>query len=216
MRSISLASFVLLATAGAAAAQPGATPAPVAPPAPAPSTEEKIISVAVAELKRTEKVPHKGLLVSLHAGYHGDVAGMGELRLGFGTGTSKESLLFPTTKLWRFSVAGRGAYGKEDSLSLSALAGRSHVGFAGYSLEAGLDARVIGDGDPVFGPIVSLGIRFTKLGLHTNVWTHFVEDDNDWGFSIALGMNMGDYVSPADIAKKRAKARIKEEILKRI
>src|SRR5688572_16230575 len=169
MRSFLVTSLLLCLAAGTALAQPGAAPAP-SPPAEEPSRGERIAAATFEELQRTERVKHKGPLLSLHAGYHGDVAGMAELRLGFGTGSATESLLFPTTRLWRFSAAARGAYGRHDSLALSLLAGYSRITLIGFSLEAGVDARVIGDGDAAFGPIASLGIRVGKMGLHTNVW----------------------------------------------
>lgn len=212
----------LALASGTAAAQPSAPGEPGGPGAPGepsapgepapPSTRDRIVAAGRAELASAPIVPRKGLLYGLHAGYHGDVAGMLELRVGWGTGTTRESLYLPTTKMWRIGAAARGAYGRHDTLALSLLAGRSHVGILGYSLEAGLDARVIGDGDAAFGPIASLGLRSGKLGLHVNVWTHFVDGETDWGFSAALGFNLKDSVGAGDVMRKRARARLEAEL----
>jgi len=134
-----------------------------------------------------------------------------ELRAGWGTGTTKESFLFPTTTLWRVSLAARGAYGREDSLALSLLGGWSSVSLVGVSLEAGLDARVDPD-DRNLGPLVTAGLRMGQLGLHLTGWTHVLEDDLDWGFSVALGVNLFDYKGQGDIAKDRAKAKLEEQL----
>lgn len=69
---------------------------------------------AMAELTRKEVHAKRGPLRSRHAGYHGDVAGSGELRVGDGAGHFTESLLFPTMRLWRASAAVRGACGRDD------------------------------------------------------------------------------------------------------
>jgi hypothetical protein len=183
-------------------------------PAAAP-LEERIAAATIAELKRTEIVKHKGPLLALHAGYHGDVAGLLEVRAGWGTGKTKESLLFSSTRLWRLEAAARGAYGREDPVAVSLLGGYSRVGLVGYAVSAGIDARVVGDGDHGVGPIVSLGLRFAQLGLHGNVWTHLGGDEADTGASIAIGYNLGDYTGAGEIAKKRAKARIEAELRER-
>jgi hypothetical protein len=162
---------------------------------------------ALAELTRNETHPRRGPLVSLHAGYHGDVAGMLELRVGYGTGSFTESLLFPTMRLWRASVAARGAYGRTDTLALSLLGGRSVVSLLGFSLEGGVDARVLGGGDANLGPLVSGALRVGRLGLHVNGWTHVLEEELDWGFSVGLGVNLFDYAGATDVAKARIRRR---------
>lgn len=158
---------------------------------------------AMAELTRNETHPKRGLLVGLHAGYHGDVAGMLELRLGYGTGSFTEALLFPTMKLWRADLAIRGASGRTDSLAVALLAGRSVVSLVGFQLEAGLDARVLGGGDANLGPIVGGAFRLGRLGLHVDGWTHVLDDELDWGFAVALGVNLGDYTGATDVARAR-------------
>lgn len=162
---------------------------------------------AMAELTRKEVHAKRGPLVSLHAGYHGDVAGFGELRLGYGTGHFTEALLFPTMRLWRVSAAVRGSYGRDDSVAVSLLGGRSVVSILGWSLEGGVDARVIGDGDTNLGPILSGGFRAGRLGLHVNGWTHVLEDDLDWGFTVGVGLNLFDYTGATDVAKARLEAK---------
>lgn len=206
--TISMAAGLALALAcGTAAAQPSDPSTPSTP-----STRDRIVAAGRAELASAPIVPRQGLLYGLHAGYHGDVAGMLELRVGWGTGKTKESLYLPVTKLWRISAAARGAYGREDTVALSLLGGLSRVAIIGYSLEAGLDARVIGDGDAAFGPIASLGIRSGKAGLHVNVWTHFAAGETDWGFSLALGFNLRDSVGAGDVVRKRARQRVQSNV----
>lgn len=174
-------------------------------------TREQVQTAVLTELRREEVVPYKTPLLSLHAGFHGDVAAMAELRLGFGKGRFKDSLLFPTMTLWRVSLAARGAYGREDSIALSLLGGWSKVSLFGISLEAGADARV-DSGDGNLGPIVSGALRIGKLGLHVNTWAHVLDDDTDWGVSLALGINLKDFKGHVDVAKDRAKDRLKDEL----
>jgi hypothetical protein len=201
-----LASILILACATVClAAAPAAAQLP---------TREQVQTAVITELRREEVVPYKTPLLSLHAGFHGDVAAMGELRLGYGKGRFKDSLLFPTMTLWRVSLAARGAYGREDSVALSLLGGWSKVSLFGVSLEAGVDARV-DSGDRNLGPIVSGALRVGKLGLHLNTWAHVLDDDTDWGVSVALGINLKDYKGHVDVAKDRAKDRIKQELRER-
>ena len=171
----------------------------------ATSASADVGAEALAELTRKRTHDKRGPVISLHAGYHGDVAGFGELRVGYGAGSFTESLLFPTMRLWRVSAAVRGAYGRDDSVAVSLLGGRSVVSILGWSLEGGVDARVIGDGDLDLGPIVSGALRVGRLGLQVNGWTHVLGDDLDWGFSVGLGVNLGDYTGASDVAKARIK-----------
>lgn len=198
-----LASIVILACA--AVCLTAATAAAQLP------TREQVQTAVLTELRREEVVPYKTPLLAVHAGYHGDVAGLVELRLGYGKGRFKDSLLFPTMTLWRVSLAARGAYGREDSIALSLLGGWSKVSLFGVSLEAGADARV-DSGDGNLGPIASGALRIGQLGLHVTTWAHVLDDDTDWGVAVALGLNLKDYQGNADVAKDRAKDKLKREL----
>ena len=163
--------------------------------------------IAIAEMKRTEVVPHATPFISLIAGYHGDVAGFGELRVGYGKGKLKRNLLLPSTTLWRASLAVRGAYGREDSVAASLLGGWGKVSWLGITLEGGVDAHLT-PGDVTFGPIGTIGVRAGPFGLHTSVWSH-LGDAGDTGFTIGLGYTMKDFVSSSEIAKDRAEDELK-------
>lgn len=163
--------------------------------------------VVVGEMKRTEVVPHSTVFASVIAGYHGDVAGFGELRVGYGKGRFKRNLLWPSMTMWRVSAAVRGFYGRADGVQASLLAGWGKVAPLGITLEAGVDGTLTDE--RAFGPIASLGIRVGHAGLHTTVWTHVTGDTNDAGFTIGLGWTFKDWLGPADVAKLRATEELK-------
>jgi hypothetical protein len=165
--------------------------------------------IAIAEMKRTEVVPHATPFASLVAGYHSaDVAGFAELRVGYGKGKLKRNLLLPTTTLWRVSAAIRGTYGRSDSVSASLLGGWGKVSYLGFTAELGPDIRI--SPDVSFGPIVTLGLRVGPFGLHTSVWSHLSgSGEHDGGLMIGLGYTLEDFVSSSEIAKDRAEAELK-------
>ena len=187
-----VAVLVVALTAGTAFAQP--------------VTEEeakKVADVIGVELRREEVVPHKTVFATILGGYHGDVAGFAELRVGYGKGKYKRNLLLPSTTLWRVSAAVRGAYGRTDSVAASLLGGWGKISLLGITVEAGVDAHLT-PGDAAFGPIGTIGLRVGPLGLHTTVWTHLTGDESDTGFTIGLGWTFKDFKSPGDVAKERA------------
>ncbi|MBZ0237946.1 MAG: hypothetical protein K8M05_36880 [Deltaproteobacteria bacterium] len=171
---------------------------------------QKVADAVVGELKREEVVPHKTFFASILAGYHGDVAGFGELRVGYGKGRFKRNLVLPTVTMWRVSAAVRGAYGRTDSVAASLLGGWGKVSLLGVTLEAGVDAH-LAPGDVTLGPIATLGLRVGPFGLHTTVWTHLTGEETEGGFTIGLGYTIKDWKSPSEVARERAK----EELLER-
>lgn len=171
---------------------------------PSESDAKRVAVVIGDELTRKEVVPHKTVFTSLIGGFHGDVAGFGELRVGYGAGRYKRNILLPTVTMWRVSAAVRGAYGRTDSVAASLLGGWGKVSLLGVTVEAGADAHLT-PGDAAFGPIATLGLRLGPVGLHTSVWTHLTGDENDTGFTIGLGYTVKDVKSPADVAEERAR-----------
>lgn len=169
---------------------------------------KKVADAIGVELERTEVVPHKTVFASLIGGFHGDVAGFTELRVGYGKGRYKRALLLPTVTMWRVSAAVRGAYGRTDSVAASLLGGWGKVSLLGVTVEAGVDAHV-SPGDVDLGPIATLGFRVGPVGLHTSVWSHLTGDQSDMGFTIGLGYTVKDFKSPSDVAKERAEAELK-------
>ncbi|HUQ05069.1 MAG TPA: hypothetical protein VM261_21350 [Kofleriaceae bacterium] len=180
-------------------------------------TEEEarqVAAVVVEELTKEDVVPYQAKLFSFIAGYHGDVAGFGELRAGFGKGKFKRSMTLPSVTMYRVELAVRGAYGRTDSIAASLLGGWGKVSYLGITLEAGVDAH-LAPGDVAVGPIGSIGFRVGPVGLHTSVWTHVTGDESDSGIVVGLGFTKGDFMSPADVAKARAKERVKLELQQR-
>jgi hypothetical protein len=180
---------------------------------PAISDEEAkaVADVIVEELTKEDTVPIKAKVFSFIAGYHGDVAGFGELRAGFGKGKFKRSMTLPSVTMYRVGLAVRGAYGRDDSIAASLLGGFGMVSYLGITLDGGLDVHVA-PGDLAFGPIVSLGFRVGPVGLHSSFWTHTGGDKTVAGVAFGLGFTKGDFMSPADVAKARAKERVKLEL----
>ncbi len=189
--------LVLALAAGSAAAQPVTE-----------AQAKAVADVAVGELKRTDVVPHQTIFASIVAGYHGDVAGVGELRVGYGKGRYKRNLVLPTVTMWRLSAAVRGAYGRTDSVAASLLGGWGKVSLLGVTLEAGVDAH-LAPGDVALGPIATLGLRVGPVGLHTTVWTHLTGDETEGGFTVGLGYSLRDFKSPGDVAKERAEEELR-------
>ena len=204
------------ATVATAAAAALALSTSVAHAQPAVSEEDakKIAAVVVEELTKEDTVPYKAKLFSVIAGFHGDVAGFGELRLGFGKGKFKRSMKLPSVTMYRAELALRGSYGRSDALAASLLGGWGKVSYLGITLEAGVDAHVA-PGDLAFGPIASIGFRVGPVGLHTTAWTHVTGDVSDSGIAVGLGFTKGDFMSPSDVAKARAKERVKLELQER-
>lgn len=202
--ALALAAVAAVAAPGAARADgsAGALPEQVEPARGAART-------LVGLLGPDDVVPHRGLFVTGMLGYHGDVAGFAELRLGYGRGRHQRRLLFPTTRVWRVSAAVRGAYGRDDSVAVSLLGGWSKVSLFGLVLEGGVDAR-LDPGDRAVGPIVSAALRLDGLGLHATTWAH-VTDATAWGFTIGLGWTFGDHRNTVDSAADRARQRARDE-----
>ncbi len=195
---LALALAVVLVGAAPAAAQPAVTE----------DDARAVADAVVGELKRAEIVPHKTVFATVIAGYHTDVAGFGELRLGYGKGRHKRNILFPTTTLWRFSAAVRGSYGRADAIEGALLAGWGKVGPLGFTIEAGVDARLTDGFAP--GPIVALGFRIGPIGIHGAMAIHFDGDDTGGGGTIGLGYSFKDFIGPSEVAKARAKDELKQ------
>jgi hypothetical protein len=196
--------FLLALSAGVARAQPSVS-----------EEDAKKVAVAIGdELGRTDVVPHQTVFASLVGGFHGDVAGFAELRVGYGKGRFKRALLLPSVTMWRVSAAVRGAYGRTDSVAASLLGGWGKVSLLGITVEAGVDAQV-SPGDLSLGPIATLGFRVGPVGLHTSVWSHLTGDESDTGFTVGLGYTIKDFKTPSDVAKERAKERLKLELEQR-
>ena len=202
-RHVAVAVATLALSAAAAHAQPAITE----------DDARKIGSVVVEELKKDDVVPYKSPLFTLIAGYHGDVAGFGELRVGYGKGRFRRKMITPAVTLKRIELAVRGAYGRTDSVAGSLIAGWSKVSVLGIQLGAGVDVVVAGGG-AVVGPIATLGFRVGPFGLHTSVWSHF-GDYGGVGYTVGIGYTKNDFKSPADVAKERTKERIKLELEQR-
>lgn len=199
-----------------AAAATLALTASVAHAQPAVSEEDaqKVADVVVEELTKEDTVPYRAKLFSIIAGYHSDVAGFGELRVGFGKGKFKRSMALPSVTMYRAELAVRGAYGRSDSVAASLLGGWGKVSYLGITLAAGVDAH-LAPGDVAVGPIAAIGLRVGPVGLHTSVWTHVTGDEPEGGITFGLGFTKGDFKSPADVAKERAKERVKLELQQR-
>jgi hypothetical protein len=202
--TVATSAAIVALAAGTAAAQPVVTE----------EDARKVGSIVVEELKKEDTVPYKSPIFSLIAGFHGDVAGFGELRVGYGTGTFKRAMITPTVTLKRVELALRGAYGRTDSVAGSLMIGWSKVSLLGIQLGAGVNTH-LAPGDVALGPIATLGFRAGPFGLHTSVWTHLTGDESDTGFTIGLGYTKNDFKSPADVAKERAKERVKLELEQR-
>jgi hypothetical protein len=195
--ALTLAPAVVLVGAPPVAAQPVVTE----------DNAKAVADAVVGELEREEIVPHKTVFATIIAGYHTDVAGFGELRLGYGKGKHKRNLLFPTTTLWRFSAAVRGSYGRADAVEGSLLAGWGKVGPLGFTIEAGLDARLTGSG--AAGPMLALGFRLGPLGIHGAMAWRMVGETAGAAATIGLGYSFKDFIGPGEVAKARAKDELK-------
>jgi hypothetical protein len=200
-----------LASALAVALAAGTTHAQ---PAVSEEDAQKVADVVVEELTKEDTVPYKTKIFSVIAGYHGDVAGFGELRVGLGKGRFKRSMALPSVTMYRAELALRGAYGRTDSIAASLLGGWGKVSYLGITLAAGADVH-LAPGDLAVGPIATIGLRVGPVGLHTSVWTHVTGDEPEGGITFGLGFTKGDFKSPADVAKERAKERVKLELEER-
>ena len=157
------------------------------------------------EMGRTEIRPMRTPLLGVAAGFHGDVALMGEVELGYAWGEYHDRWLLPKTRLWRASAVLRGAYGQEDSVAASALVGWGTVSLVGFVIQGGADVR-LDPGDVDAGPIVQLTGRLGPFGLKAGGWVHLLDADPDWGWSVGLGWTFNDFKKPiVDPAKDRAK-----------
>ena len=163
-------------------------------------------------ITKKEVVPLRTKLVGFAVGYHGDVAAMGELELGYGWGRYHRELLLPKTVLWRASLALRGAYGREDSVATSALFGWGRVGVVGVVVQGGVDLH-LAPGDLDLGPIARITGRVGPFGLAATTWVHALGDEADWGWTLGLSFTSGDFKKPiTDPGKDKVLDEIKDRV----